>query len=117
MEDQLTEPAPESFLPLHPLHFRVLAAVRLEPLHGYRIVKELERKEERPVHPANLYRRIRSLKTDGLIRETDAPTAPLDDRGRKYFELTGLGRTVLAAEIRRLQTLLAEAGASAPALS
>jgi DNA-binding PadR family transcriptional regulator len=109
----LTEPAPESFLPLHPLHFRILAAVRHAPLHGYRIVKELERHEERPVHPANLYRRIRSLKTDGLIRETDAPTVPVDDRGRKYFEPTDLGRSVLAAEIRRLQALLAEAGATA----
>lgn len=106
--------APElkEHLPLHPESFRILLALRGEDLHGYAIVKELEQDPDRPgrVLPANLYRRIRTLRDDGLIEESDRKPGPDEDQRRRYFRLTALGREVARAEAERLQGLLAEAG-------
>ncbi|NKB89705.1 MAG: hypothetical protein GKS06_15930 [Acidobacteria bacterium] len=104
----------DSFLPLHPLHFRILVVLQSGPLYGYRIVKELEARGAGPMQPANLYRRIRDLKRDRLLVEVPAPEEATDQRDRKFFELSDLGRDVLAAEIVRLHDQLAEAGASGP---
>ena len=61
--------AVESLLPLHPEGFRILLILRAGELHGYALVKELERDPGRPgrVLPANLYRRIRSLQESGAV--------------------------------------------------
>ena len=71
----------ERHLPLHPEAFRILVVLRGQELHGYAIVKELERDPGRPgrVLPANLYRRIRTLSEQGLIAETRRPRR----RGRR----------------------------------
>lgn len=106
--------AAHDLLPLHPIHFRILLALRDEPLHGYRVVKEIEARDGGQVQPANLYRRIRSLRKDGLVEEVPAPHDAPDERERKFFALTDLGRATLAAEVRRMQELLAEAGAAVP---
>lgn len=101
------------FLPLNPLEFRILLALRGHCLHGYAIVKEVERRagNDDKIFPANLYRRIRSLLAAGLLVEAPAPrnAAPDDDRQRKYFRLTPFGLEVARAEALRLQELLAEA--------
>lgn len=102
----------ERHLPLHPEAFRILVVLRGAPLHGYAIVKELERDPGRPgrVLPANLYRRIRTLSEQGLIEETEGPAADDGDaERRKYFRLTRLGEAVARAEATRLQGLLAGA--------
>lgn len=102
----------ERHLPLHPEAFRILLVLRDEPLHGYAIVKELERDPGRPgrVLPANLYRRIRTLADEGLIEHVEAPPAASDeDDRRQYFGITSLGRAVARAEALRLQGLLIEA--------
>lgn len=101
-----------SYLPLHPESLRILLALREQVLHGYAIVKELEKDPERPgrILPANLYRRIRTLRDDGLIEEPERrPDRTEDDQRRRYFRLTALGRSVARAEARRLEGLLAEA--------
>lgn len=100
----------DAFLPLHPESFRILLAVGGQALHGYAIVKELERDPDRParVLPANLYRRMRTLRDQGLIEETDGPAAD-DDERRRYFARTPLGDAVVRAETHRLRGLLAEA--------
>lgn len=100
-------------LPMHPESFRILLALRTDDLHGYAIVKELEKDPDRPgrVLPANLYRRIRGLRDDGLIEESaDRPDPDEDDRRRRYFRLTSLGRQVARAEAQRLEGLLSQAG-------
>ncbi len=104
---------PQDFLPLHPIHFRILLALRGEPLHGYRLVKEIEARDGQRVQPANLYRRIRGLRDDGLVEEVSPPHDSSDHRERKFFDLTALGRATLAAEVSRMQGLLEEAGALA----
>jgi DNA-binding PadR family transcriptional regulator len=102
----------ERLLPLHPEAFRILVVLREREMHGYALVKELERDPGRPgrVLPANLYRRIRTLLDQGLIAEADTrPDPDLDDERRRYFVVTELGREVATAEAHRLRDLLAGA--------
>lgn len=100
-----------AFLPLHPEAFRILTVLHGEELHGYAIVKELERDPGRPgpVMPANLYRRLRTLLADGLLEEAEGPAGEDVDERRRYFAVTSLGRAVARAEARRMEGLLREA--------
>ncbi len=104
--------SPVDFLPLHPESLRILLALRDEPLHGYAIVKVLERDPERAgrVLPANLYRRMRTLRDQGLIAESRAVGEAVEGASerRRYFEMTPVGRAVARAERERLRGLLAE---------
>ena len=99
------------FLPLHPEAFRILVVLKDAELHGYALVKELERDPGRPgrVLPANLYRRIRTLLEQGLIEESQRDR-PDEDERRRYFAITSLGERVARDEAHRLQGLLAGAG-------
>ena len=111
MPDQASDPA--SFLPLHPLEFRILLVLLDGPAHGYRIVKEIETREKElsSIYPGNLYRRIRDLLAKGLLEEAAPPTGLDADPRRKYFAPTSLGEAVAKAEGQRLQTLVREARA------
>jgi DNA-binding PadR family transcriptional regulator len=103
----------ERHLPLHPEAFRILLELRVGEMHGYALVKALERDPGRPgrVLPANLYRRIRTLLDHGLIEETEArPDPEVDDERRRYFTVSPLGEEVAKAEAHRLSCLLAGAG-------
>jgi len=104
---------PCAFLPLHPLEFRILLAIKAAPAHGYRIVREIENRERDigSIYPGNLYRRIRDLLAKGLLEEVAAPPAIDVDARRKYFGLTTLGTAVLVAEGKRLEGLVREARA------
>ncbi len=105
------DPLPESFLPLHPLEFRILMILLEGPSHGYAMVREIEKSEDDPgrIYPANLYRRIRDLLAHGLLEEADRPGAGGDDPRRRYFRISALGREVAAAETSRMRRLLEEA--------
>ena len=100
----------DAHLPLNPEAFRILLVLRGRELHGYAIVKELERDPGRPgrVLPANLYRRIRTLSENGLIEETQGLGEGEEER-RRYFRITRLGEAVARAEALRLEGLLAGA--------
>lgn len=102
---------PITFLPLHPLEFRILLVLMDGPSHGYRIVKEVEARERElaGIYPANLYRRIRDLLSKGLLEEVDAPEGVETDPRRRYFSPTPLGVGVVKAEARRLENLVGEA--------
>lgn len=101
----------ERHLPLHPEAFRILLVLRDQPLHGYAIVKELERDPGRPgrVLPANLYRRVRTLAEAGLIAQVEAPADADEDERRNYYRITREGEALARAEALRLQGLLAGA--------
>jgi PadR family transcriptional regulator PadR len=102
--------SPKQFLPLAPLDFEILTLLAGRELHGYGIVQASA--EAFPGQPAleigSLYRIISRLLDEGLIREVDAPRAePADHRVRRYYTVTGLGRSVGKAEAERLRALLA----------
>lgn len=103
---------PEDFLPLHPFELRILLVLAEGPAHGYPIIRVIEERDGswKRVLPANLYRRLRDMRARGLVEEVDAPDgAPDDERQRRTFALTELGRRVAVAEAQRLDALVADA--------
>jgi len=113
----------EEFLPLTAVEFEILLALADAPLHGYRILKEVERRTggRTTLHPGTLYRALDRLSDSDLLRETSEPEAEDGgDERRRYYRLTELGRSVARAEAHRLESqvgaarerdLLGEAGA------
>ena len=91
--------------PLSPATFHVLLALAAEDLHGYAILKEVERSTGRTValSTGTLYGILKRLLADGLILELRSrPAATEDDARRRYYRLTPRGREVAAAEAQRL---------------
>jgi DNA-binding PadR family transcriptional regulator len=63
--------------------------------------------------PGTLYRSIQRMLDDELIVEVNERPAPeLDDERRRYYRITGFGRTVARAEAARLTELVRLARAS-----
>ena len=90
----------------------VLLAIGPEERHGYAIMGEIARMTEGATRlgPGGVYTTIKRLLDDGLIEESDErPDPELDDQRRRYYRLTGTGREVATAEVRRLETLVASA--------
>ena len=103
---------PRSFLPLTPLVFQVLLAVADEPRHGYGIIREVEDGSGGVIRlrSGTLYTLLQRLQDEQLIVESDdRPDPEDDDERRRYYVVTGLGRAVLAAEARRLESAVDEA--------
>lgn len=87
----------------------ILLAIGPEERHGYAIMAEVARITGGAVRlgPGGVYTTIRRLLDDGLIEESDErPDPELDDQRRRYYRLTGAGRAVASAEVRRLDTLV-----------
>lgn len=103
---------PERVPPLSRTAIHVLLAIGPEERHGYAIIGEIARMTEGATRlgPGGVYTTIRRLLDDGLIEEcAERPDPGLDDQRRRYYRLTGTGRAVAAAEVRRLETLVAAA--------
>ena len=99
-----------SELPLSPGTFHVLLALRGRALHGYAIKKAvLARSDGRlNLDAGGLYRLIARLEGMGAVRIAAAPPdAPDDDRRRVFYRLTAGGERLLAAEARRMASLVA----------
>jgi DNA-binding PadR family transcriptional regulator len=99
-----------SFLPLKPRTFHVLLVLGDGPQHGYGIKMRVKEQTTGRIElePGGLYRLIARLEQDGLVERSDPPAdAPSTDPRRRYYELTPLGRTVLAEEAKRLTRLAA----------
>ena len=89
--------------------FHILLAVSDGEKHGYAIMREVEQTTEgrMTMGPGTLYGAIKRLLKANLITETDyRPDPILDDARRRYYELTDLGRRVLAAESERLANMV-----------
>jgi len=99
----------DRFLPLKPHWFHVLLSLAGEPNHGYGIMQDVLDRTAGKVRlwPATLYGTLQRLIEAELIVPSEARPAPdLDDARRRYYELTPLGREVLAAESARLEDLV-----------
>lgn len=99
-------------LPLNTLVFETLLALTSETRHGWDLVREIQQRlgGER-VLPANFYRTLRGMLSEGLIAESAQPNGGGEDERRRYFTLTPLGREVAKLEARRLETLVVESRA------
>src|SRR5688572_9693559 len=102
-----TPPPPESFLPLKQDALLILLAVTNAPLHGFGIIRDVEARSEGRIvlQTGALYRWIKRLLADGLLAEVDAPDAEAGER-RRLYEVTPLGRAVVAAEVERMAALV-----------
>ncbi len=98
-----------TYLPLHPLEFRILLALAGGPNYGARIVRHVEEHELHggKLYPANLFRRIRDLLERELLEECEGPEDA--DARRTYLRMTHLGEEVALAEAARLEALLGDA--------
>jgi DNA-binding PadR family transcriptional regulator len=103
---------PRSFLPLTPLAFQVLLALADADRHGYGIIREVADRTDGlvTIRTGTLYTLLQRLLDERLLEESTRRPAPGDDdERRRYYRLTRLGRGVLQAEARRLESLIGEA--------
>lgn len=108
------EPDPRRFLPLTPIAFEILLALADDARHGYGVMLEVERRGQgtRTIRPGTLYRAIGRLLDQGLLVESlSRKTSSSQDHRRRYYRLTTLGRSVAAAEARRLENTVEAARA------
>jgi DNA-binding PadR family transcriptional regulator len=101
---------PGEFLPLKSIWLQILLAVAGGHRHGYAIRQEVEERTDGRVKlwPATLYGALGSLREAGLLEELEeAADVAGDDPRRRYYALTPLGSAVLAAEVDRLEELVA----------
>ena len=97
--------------PLKAVDFHVLLALLARDLHGYGIVKEIERRTAGAIKlaPGNLYPVLRRLVEAGSLDEgAQRPAEDLGHKQRRYYSITAVGRRVAAAEAVRLRSLVAE---------
>jgi DNA-binding PadR family transcriptional regulator len=97
--------------PLSARDWHVLMALSDEELHGYGIMKAVERDSGGRVTAeiGSLYRILDRLLDDGLVGKVETPDdAPTETRGRprQYYGLTEHGRATLRREAARLRDAL-----------
>jgi DNA-binding PadR family transcriptional regulator len=110
---------PRAFLPLSPITFQVLLALSDEPRHGYGVIQEIDARTGglTRLRTGTLYLLLQRLAADGLVEAVRAPRHQAGVAGRtpgsprRYYDVTAMGRAVLAAETRRLQAAVADARA------
>ena len=97
-----------AFLPLKPRVFLMLLALVRGPQHGYALKEEVSRRTDGRLDlgPGTLYRTMRALLEDRLIGECAGPIDEPEDERKRYYEITELGRQVVAAEAERLAELV-----------
>ena len=98
-------------LPLKPVWLHLLLAMASGHCHGYAMRKDVERRTDGQlkIWPPTLYRGLAGLTDAGLVEEDPEGSAADGDRERKLYRITPLGRQALAAEMRRLESLVQEA--------
>lgn len=110
--DAAPRPEVASLLPLTAPAFHLLAALAEADMHGWALMKAVERATEGRIELSSgtLYGLIKRLLRQELIAESDQrPPAHWDDQRRRYYRLTELGRQVALAEMSRLEKAV-EAG-------
>jgi len=94
------------FLPLSPLSASILLALGGGPLHGYGLIKELERQSggRRAPGAGSLYAALQRMVDEGLLEERE-PTGG-DERRSRAYALSALGRRVARLEVGRMMDLV-----------
>src|ERR1700761_8755851 len=101
-----------SFLPLSPAILHILLALASEDRHGYSIMQEIGQHSQGQykIGPGTLYDNLQKMLNQGLVEESHRAGSDEDSR-RRYYRLTRLGRSVLGAEVSRLEDIVREAKA------
>ena len=99
----------ETFLPLSPASLHILLSLAGEDLHGYAIMQAVQRQSEGKykLGPGTLYDNLQKMIERRLVEELGQKPGDEDPR-RRYYRLSSLGRSVLAAEIDRLDQVVRE---------
>ena len=92
----------DKFLPLSEASYYVLLALD-QAAHGYAVMQQVETASGGQVRigAGTLYGAFATLERQGLIEKTGE-----QDR-RKYYRMTAQGRAVAAAQLARLETMVA----------
>ncbi len=92
--------------PLKAAVFHILLALANEPRHGLGIADEVDAITGGAVRlgPGTLYRSLKEMAADGLIREARSRDGEIDPR-RRYYALTDAGRHALEADAARYDRL------------
>ena len=98
-----------AFLPLSAATLHILLSLAAEDLHGYAIMQEVQRQSEGKykLGPGTLYDNLQKMIERRLVEELGQKAGD-DDPRRRYYRLSSLGRSVLAAEIDRLDNVVRE---------
>jgi DNA-binding PadR family transcriptional regulator len=98
-------------MPLTPAVFYVMLALSSGSKHGYAIMLETNTLSEDgfQMGPATLYSTIQRLVELDLINETTDDSS--EDSRRRYYDLTGMGRQLLEAEVKRMSSVVRMANA------
>jgi len=96
-------------LPLSPAILHILISLAGEDRHGYGIMQEVKRQSDGQykLGPGTLYDNLQKLLDQKLVEEPAKRRN--EDSRRRYYRLTTLGRRVVTAEIRRLESVFREA--------
>ena len=97
---------PRDQLPLRPIEFEILLVLVGGDSHGYAIIKEAQERwpGNGPMETGTLYRALRRLAKAGVVVPSERrPTPEAQDERRRYFAITPFGKSVAAAEARRLE--------------
>ena len=94
--------------PLTPTVFHILLALADEPLHGYRIMQDVQKRSDGQVGLGlgTLYGAIDRMAASGLIEPSTAPAGAKSEKRRRYYAITPSGREALVAESQRFATLV-----------
>lgn len=101
-----TNPSPS----LTPAVFHILLALSSGDRHGYGIMKQVEVDSQKQVNmgAGTLYGSLKRMLDAGLVKESDKRIDPeMDDERRIYYQITGVGKKALAAELERYKHLFA----------
>jgi DNA-binding PadR family transcriptional regulator len=92
-------------LPLTPVVFYVLLVLADGEKHGYAIMQETSALSDGKFRmgPGALYTTLQRLLDLGLIREVDRSRSTEDSR-RRYYRLMGNGKSLLEAELARMES-------------
>jgi DNA-binding PadR family transcriptional regulator len=106
-------------LPLSALDLQILLVLAEGELYGYAIKKAVERVSDGVLSPeiGSLYRVLNRLMQSGWVEEADprgSDHEPRRGRPRRYYRITGEGRSVAHAEVRRLRQVVEGAPDLAP---
>lgn len=110
---------PAQSQPLRSIELEILITLADGERHGYAIIQEIEARAagDLRVETGTLYRALRRLLADGLVKPSVRRPAPdtasgHDDERRRYYAITPAGRQAAAAEAARLARLLSAARAA-----